>query len=295
MIKKVLAFLGIGFACCSMFIPAIGAQTTTTTTPSTSPTTSGASAGTVSQYPLDNNSVNTALLKAPKPALRETSSQTSVAIFGGASVFNEGYSPRVDLDPYLPGMGNFKFDNNKSIIREVAGIRTGYTWDPSLIPLNADIGQPLLMPRAELELLYAPYQTKGNVPLHGFANASATDKVDIDSIVFSFLGTMHFRVNDWFHPYVGAGVGGAYMHVTSENLVINSAGGQDVLHGQGSDFVFVPQGVAGVEFDIVQTWSIFGEYKYLYYVDPRFTLDTHSLTFDGIGQNIVVAGLRYSF
>lgn len=259
------------------------------------PATSSPATAPAPQIPTwGQSTVNTALLKSPDVNLRPIGPANSVAIFGGGSVYNESYSPSVNLDPYVPGLGDYEFRSNDSTIREVVGARFGHTWDPSALRLNGDNPQfPFFVPRAEAEILYAPYETKG--PLENNLLTDINDKVKIDSVVISLLGTMHLQVNNWFHPYLGLGLGGAYMHVASQRLTFNNGAGTDVLRGEGSDFVFVPQGLAGVEFDVTHGWSLFGEYKYLYYIDPTFQLDTHTLSLGNLGQNIVVMGLRYSF
>lgn len=276
MLKKRLLAWGIWLVLWTMGVTPVYAQSSTSSGAAPIPTWGGSS------------SVKTDLLKAPTASLRTPTTHLSAAVFGGASVYNQANDPSINLNPYNAGIGDFQF-RNQSKLREVVGARVGYSWD------SLDMGEPrVIVPRLEFELMYSPYETSGTLEDRGVLT-NLNGKVQIDSIVASMVGSVHFRVNPWFHPYVGAGVGGAYMHVSSEHLRLNNAGAADELRGEASDLVFVPQGLAGLEFDLAQGWSIFGEYKYLYYLDPRFDLDRHTLKLGDLGQHIIVGGLRYSF
>jgi|GEM_PF-5765106 len=249
------------------------------------------------QYPLDpvQSKVDTNLFKTPSMGLRPSEEGTSVAVFGGASVYNQADdNPKEDLSRYAPNVGDFPFLKAQSIVREVAGCRVGYTFDPSTLSfINDGSDGFLVIPRVELELMYAPYETKGS--LTGSTLTNMSDKLKINSIVASALGSLHFRVTDWFEPYVGGGVGGAWMQVDSERLSFANAGVGDLLRGQATTYVLTAQGFAGLEFHLPGGWGIFTEYKYLHYFDPTFQLDQHDLKLGDIGQHIIIGGLRYSF
>lgn len=251
------------------------------------------------QYPMDaapTAPVNTQLLKTPAPELRPSVGATTVAVFGGSSVYNQGdSSSKENLNKYVPNAGDYQFHNTQSTIREVGGLRAGYTFDPSVFSLiNDDPNGLLIIPRAELELMYAPYET--SAALSGNSTLSnMNDKLQIDSIVASALGSVHFKVNDWFEPYVGMGVGGAWMRVESERLSFTNAGASDLLRGEATTYALTAQGFAGLEFKLPSGWAVFGEYKYLQYFDPTFHLDQHDLKLGNIGQHMIVGGLRYSF
>jgi opacity protein-like surface antigen len=81
---------------------------------------------------------------------------------------------------------------------------------------------------------------------------------DLQSISFMLDAMYTMDTGDFWHPYIGAGLGGVYLKFHNVDLDFILPGGAQ----SGSDIVFGYQGMAGVSFDVDETHSIFVGYRY---------------------------------
>jgi opacity protein-like surface antigen len=122
-----------------------------------------------------------------------------------------------------------------------------------------------------------------------------------------------------FKPYVGGGLGFAYVNVTNASSVQTGPGGIEHEIGGGqvinhfnsktnaSDYAFAGQFKLGLRAEVDKHWSAFAEYKYVYVDSTKFTFGntnypgTHAPTTnwqvnnDSMSFNTAVAGIEYSF
>jgi opacity protein-like surface antigen len=139
----------------------------------------------------------------------------------------------------------------------------------------------------------------------------------MNAAVFLLNGVVKFDLGR-FRPYIGAGVGFAYVthdfgaqvgsgHPVAPNAqVINTPSGQverlatsnsaNALNnapagyfsfGSDNETTFAWQALAGVEFEVTPRWSIFTEYKALWFLDGPYYRNYLS--------QMVGAGIRYNF
>jgi len=225
---------------------------------------------------------------------RKSPSGLNIALFGGATV-DQSTDAAEDINPtFGPGIPEFDY-NPKSKIGGLGGIKIGYTWDPALNPNYVDEGAVKLMPAIEAEAFYLGYQPSGSVNTSALVpGSSGSAKSDIDSAIFSVNGLMKFEIGI-FRPYIGAGVGGAYMSASKAAFNISGPVPVNFNGGNAEEFVLAAQAIAGLEITLTQNWALFGEYKFLYLNDPKFDFDGYTEHFDYIGHQIVSAGVRYYF
>lgn len=228
---------------------------------------------------------------------RRSPSGLNVAIFGGATV-DQATEGDMDVNPtFGGGIPSFPYDT-KSKVGGVGGIKIGYTWDPELNANYVDEGGVKLMPAIEAEAFYLGYSPDGNVNVSGAlvpAGTSARAQSDMDSAIFSINGLMKFEIGH-FRPYIGFGVGGAYLSASNASLTIDTVG--TLNGGNANDFVFAAQAIGGLEVTLTNNWALFAEYKFLYLHEPSFDYGgatPYEENYDYIGHQIVSAGLRYYF
>lgn len=223
---------------------------------------------------------------------RKSPSGLNVAIFGGASIAQEedasiGSGP-VANQTYHP----------KDVIGGVGGIKIGYTWDPALNSNYVDEGGVKLMPAIEAEAFYLGWDTDGSVnAAPGGFPAGTRASTTIDAAVFSINGLMKFEIFERFRPYIGMGIGFAYLNSSNGSLTAPPAG---LSNADDTDVVLAAQGIAGLEVCLTENWALFGEYKFLYLNDASFSYSTtpaggYNEDYNYIGHNIVSAGVRYYF
>lgn len=136
-----------------------------------------------------------------------------------------------------------------------AGIEFGYSfWTPIA-----------LRPALELELEYLSSSLNADGPDGArFRSDLRSGLVMLNGIIALDLGDYRSDVGDFwasFHPYIGAGLGGAYTRVS--DISLRAAGGDDRSRGSSSDWVFAYQFFGGLEYDLTDTVSIYAEYKRL--------------------------------
>lgn len=202
----------------------------------------------------------------PQVQPREAEHGWSVGVYGGVNVgqFND----------------NARFSYSSSV-QPAAGIKIGYTWPFDSEPSDQfqdEFGGFRLGGGIELDLGYMRNELKGTLNGVGFS-------ADVDSAVFITNFLLKGR-NGKFQPYIGPGVGGAFLQASNYNL-----------GGRSSDdqVVFVFQGVAGLDYFITPQWSVFGEYRFLGFQDVDLYQGASRLRSDRLYNNILSLGLRRTF
>jgi len=207
-----------------------------------------------------------------------------------------------DIRQYAVGPSIGVFGNTsvseKNQLGGVAGIKGGYTWPGwdkwNITSVNGDFA---VLPSIDYEFFWTGYKFKGQGT---YDDIGTQLTADVNAYVFSLDPTIKFQIG-MFRPYIGAGIGGAY--ITADHGVASITGiGSENLIGSSNDFCFAVQGLAGVEVFIAKNWTLSLNYKYLDLVSPTFNAGSgqsgvipvryHS---DSLGQNIVTAGVNCYF
>jgi opacity protein-like surface antigen len=232
--------------------------------------------------------------------IRQYAVGPSIGVFGGATFAQNG---NVTISsPDLPGFSTSVSTKNQ--LGGVAGIKGGYTWpgwdmwnDSDEKPITYVNGDFAVLPSIDYEFFWTGYKYKGQGNLDGIGTQLTAD---VNAYVFSLDPTVKFQIG-MFRPYIGVGLGGAY--ITADNGVASASGiGSTNLIGSANDFCFAVQGLAGVEVFIAKNWTLSLDYKYLDLVSPTFdagdgqsgVIPIHYQS-DSIGQHIVTAGINYYF
>ena len=179
------------------------------------------------------------------------------------------------------------------------GLKIGYKFD------SFDLGGGFAIePAVELEGAYIDATT----PFRRWQNISMTG--DLNSVAFGANGLARFKTGTPFTPYVGVGIGGQWLQLSNVNftstttiVTINDpTTTAQASAGNQSDLDFTFQGIVGFDYEVAHNWAIFTEYDYLVAVAPSFTFTNvggtgNSYTYkdDLLGQNLITAGIRYSF
>jgi opacity protein-like surface antigen len=176
------------------------------------------------------------------------------------------------------------------------GLKLGYTFAPRPAWQNVQV-----QPAVEVEGLYLG--TESNTRYHLGGPYTTTARNNFDSGAGMVNGILNFKTACCVTPYIGAGVGGEYLNEDSSHYTLFK-NGTPIAKGDRSsdDFVFAPQAIVGVDIALTKHWSLFSEYKFIAAIDPRFNYNNVSGSGANehfnpgfIGQNLAVAGLKYSF
>lgn len=206
----------------------------------------------------------------------EKASRLSGAYFGvfGGSDFDQD----ADVNPGDAGP-SFTLDGQGSLF---LGVEFGYEWQTPF-PLRTGF---------EVEAMYLSNDFEAH---NEFSEISA----DFHSAVIMANLTLALDLADYrddvgpfwaaFHPYIGAGFGGAYTWQRNGKIK-DLTDGSEISNGNSGDFTFAYQLFAGVEFDLTDTLSLYAEYKYLVFDD----LGTSSGISD-YQHNLFGAGLKMQY
>lgn len=160
--------------------------------------------------------------------------------------------------------------------------------------LGAEIGYQFrtpfpVRPAFELELFYFANEFRAEAP-----GALATADFYHITLMANFilaLDLSDFRDDIGFlasvHPYIGAGLGGAYTNVS--NADIEFATTDDVSLSDGSKFSFAYQVFAGLEVALSDYVSVYGEYRRLWISDLA------GAEFDDGDQNLWGLGFKVQY
>jgi opacity protein-like surface antigen len=182
--------------------------------------------------------------------------------------------------------------------------KLGYTWASFDEMLNFDTeithvnGGFRVMPALEFEFLYTSLndmETSDDSFLG--TGTSAMLEPEIDIYLWSLNALCKFQIEN-FRPYIGGGVGFAYMKAGDVDGTL-SGGGWSIgtIEGEDDDIVPALQALAGMEVFLDEAWGLLLEYKFLYLVDPEFESFNGALTHRAASfcEHFLMAGVRYYF
>jgi hypothetical protein len=254
---------------------------------------------------------------------KEYGAEHYVAAWGGANLLQQGDEAKVS------GYGESVNLSLRSGVGFAAGFKVGQIWNfennGNQLTVYGEKTSVTFMPSIEGEFIYA---NSSDAKLRFGAsysdgtnsvNGSIYQKFDMD--IYALMVNPVLRVQ-WgrFRPYVGFGVGGAY--VTGKNKGVGASGtvnapgyagyldpvlgtvngqGSGTIEGLGggsdSDIVFAFQGLVGTDIFINKEWSVFLEYKYLGLVGLEFDRG-YGLKYDMgdvYGNHLVTAGIKFHY
>ena len=186
-----------------------------------------------------------------------------------------GYSALDDLE-FTTGLGRI----NSDMVGGAAGLETDL--------LQRVFPSDTLGSRVEVEYSYRENDVESH-RLGGARLASSTGSFDAHTVMGNFL--IDFNKQSPLTFYAGGGIGVAFV-----NLDQFAGAGTNVFDDDDTTFAY--QGIAGVEYKIDASWSLFGEYRYLGMTDPEVTLfpGAGGATRDiSVDTHNVGGGIRYRF
>jgi hypothetical protein len=198
--------------------------------------------------------------------------------------------------------------NNDSAI--VGGLHLGYEWAGwRLGKEGSDWG---LLPAVELEGYYLGTTKTGRlenptprIPGHSF---DTTFPLDMGLFLSNAVFTLHTPYK--IHPYVGGGIGAAYLSVSGADSMQITPAEPGINHlnsnPNAASWALAAQAKAGFRADIAPGWWLFADYRLLYLGPTNYTFGstvypTHStttawnVTFGSMYYHLAVAGIGFSF
>lgn len=192
----------------------------------------------------------------------------------------------------------------------VGGLHLGYEWQGWRLGQEGS-GWGLL-PAAELEGYYLGTTQRGRldnptprIPEHTF---DTSFPLNMGVFLSNAVLTLHTPYK--IHPYLGAGVGAAYVSVSGADSSQLNPAEPGINHfnsnPNASSWALAAQTKAGFRADIAEGWWLFTEYRLLYVGPTNYTFGntvypTHSqttswnVTFGSMYYNIAVAGVGFDF
>ncbi|MDR0533157.1 MAG: outer membrane beta-barrel protein [Verrucomicrobiales bacterium] len=260
---------------------------------------------------------------APIPAFQtsvkprtEYGTENYVAVWGGANLFQDA-GPRIKDNLGLGIKADLSLKDSTDF---AVGLKIGHIWKPDSITISGEKSPVTFLPSVEGEFIYTQNSNSslgwngsvwyGNT--NNTATADLTQKFSMN--IYALTANPIMRIQ-WsiFRPYIGFGIGGAYVEgklkTLSGNASINSAdypeyngnysGSTDLLNASEDQFAFCFQGIAGTDIFLDDRWSIFAEYKYLGLVGLEFNkalagYATYDFG-DVYGNHLVVAGIKFHY
>lgn len=118
----------------------------------------------------------------------------------------------------------------------------------------------------------------------GWANADTTGDGDVRSVLGMANLYYDFITPSKFTPWVGAGVGAAWVDVDA-----NVGGTVGRIDDDSVEFAW--QLMAGVDYSVNRNWDVYGGYRYLRISSP----DVGTVELENFEDHIIQAGVRYRF
>ena len=151
--------------------------------------------------------------------------------------------------------------------------------------------------------------------VHQFSN-----KMHMNMGLIMVNGIFTYETNGIFKPYVGAGLGLAYINMSSAKSYQTGPGGVELINGAGTgpvnhfnsekhdaDVAFAEQAKVGIRAEIDSHWSAFAEYRYLHVESsqykfgstdyPGYHVETSHWKVENDGMNLHagLVGIQYAF
>lgn len=201
--------------------------------------------------------------------------QFQLSIYGG--IQGLPHSDVTGDDPSTGGVGSFDFtagwDGNSFDAPPYYGVR-GTWWQ------TEDFGYALDFTHSKA------YANDDTLASTGFEVLEFTD--GINTLTFNAMKRFPTGENSRFTPYIGGGLGFSVPHVE----VQTSAAGARTFEYQYGGVVAQFQG--GVEYEVTEQWSIFGEYK-MNYVDLDVDLEEGGSLSTNLITNAINIGAGFNF
>ena len=192
----------------------------------------------------------------------------------------------------------------------IVGGQIGFLWTDS----SASFANWALIPAFEAE---GYYLGKSNFTGHEINNATTrlpehdfAVTYPMSAGVFLINSVLNFNSNSWFHPYIGAGIGGAVVSISNADSLQTSPMEAGINHynsnNNDKDGTFAGQIKIGSTFAVNQHFGVFAEYRWLYLAPASYTFGstvypTHVATnawqveLGAQKYNMGAAGIRYTF
>jgi len=216
-------------------------------------------------------------------------------IFGGAAFPMSNGISALNSPPLFSAGGKTHGDT-----AGVGGIQVGYNFSSYKLDSHGDYW---LQPAAQFEAYYIGQENISSTLVGGVAGTTMTNipygfTSQLNMGIFVFDGVIRFVNPTKIVPYIGGGIGGAYLASSGTNFI--APGGINYLSGHSySQGAFVGQGLAGVQYNFTDHWTAFIEYKILWIKETEFSYQM----FNGNTMlikypqsfNMALGGIRYNF
>jgi opacity protein-like surface antigen len=189
------------------------------------------------------------------------------------------------------GQGRLNRASISSGTNSIISSKFGYAWATPW-PIR-----PAL--EAELGYMRDYLSIDGKTPLSGNREGSFNAEQDLLSVfgMINFvlaldLGIYGDAAGEWaprIHPYIGAGVGGAYTKLDSAKSEVRDEERKKNVHLDGNSGIgLVYQFFGGVEIDLIEDMSLFGEYKRLIHSEIGDSITDYQ-------RNAWMLGLKFAY
>ena len=224
----------------------------------------------------------------------------NTSIYGGVTALQDGSATLTASNAPTTVNPNSLTANQQSEVGGVGGIRTGYTFK------NFTDDVPWLMPAIDVDAFWAGYKYKTEAEATPYTGSYLSTDLNTYSLMVEPKVKMNLGK---FRPYLGVGVGGAYIHADNSHVNLQSTlaglGSENTGYSKSLDAGAVAlEGLAGVEYFLARNWSISFDYKFEYLdadgnihssvpsTSPPVHLNYH---FDGLGSQFFLGGLSYYY
>ncbi|RAU20171.1 hypothetical protein CU669_19755 [Paramagnetospirillum kuznetsovii] len=146
--------------------------------------------------------------------------------------------------------------------------------------------------QGEVGYAFGPWRVEGEVSYRssGISKVGgATGSGDVSALATMVNGVYEFLPQSKWHPFVGLGIGGAYL----DDGTVKQSGANAY---KGSDYQFAYQGFAGVGYDVTSNVELKGQYRYFSTLDyeTKASANNAKLTSE-YHDHAVLLGVVYKF
>ncbi|MDD2676787.1 MAG: hypothetical protein PHP75_04895 [Methylacidiphilaceae bacterium] len=234
--------------------------------------------------------------ETPAPSAKEALGPKTglyFGIFGGAAFGMSNGVGALDSPPLFSAGGRAAVGT-----AAVGGIQVGYNFRSIALDSAKSYW---LQPAAQFEAFYLGQATESGSLTGGVVGKPGISAYQFGSNLnmglFLVDGVAKFVTPIGLVPYIGGGVGGAYLASSGTSF---GPGGVDLFTtGSYAQGAFAGQGLVGLQYNLSEHWSLFAEYKILYIKETQFSYlmtsgNTMLIKYPEY-YNIAIAGLRFQF
>ncbi|MDR1146614.1 MAG: outer membrane beta-barrel protein [Verrucomicrobiales bacterium] len=235
----------------------------------------------------------------------ECGADNYIAVLGGVNAFQTSSPSLKATDSWQPRRTGLQLKDRTGW---AGGLKAGHTWQ-----LSDDGQRGLLALSLEGEFIYSGvHDTKLGTPRvsnYPFAGHTVSGKIyqqfNMDILALTVNPVLRLQLGR-FSPYVGVGVGGAYVEAQHKGLFATGEidgrkgtyGFDPTVGGSTDTVVFCFQAMAGADFYLSKDISLFLEYKYLGLVGLEAFKTPVSGYYDlgaVYGNHLATVGVRFGF